>query len=408
MQLVPALARNPLVEYVRLVVPRSAISTHNLQSYQTARLEVSALDQLDLQRWLAPVVIQTGGAFYRNRLRNALLRRLVPPYIERMEAARLWKHSRDVDVVYVFWPSGRAYHPAQAPIVCTYQDTTLLDFPEILGSPATEQERRRAQGWLQNVARIVVSSQAAHERLIHHFGASLAETRLIYHNISPQISAPSTVSVDAIARLPARYLLYPANTNPHKNHDMLLIAWARFARRQEMPLVLTGEGTQVLKADWNPAHTTYWQQDRLIGLVHRLGLKEGQDFFALGYLSDAALAALTQRATALVMPSLSEGGGSYPVEEALMAGVPVICSDIPVMREHLGQRSVQIVWFDPLSVESIVAGLNELVDHYDLYKRSAMMGKSAPRPSWDDVAAQYVAVFQEAAAARSQAHPEIV
>ena len=33
------------------------------------------------------------------------------------------------------------------------------------------------------------------------------------------------------------------------------------------------------------------------------------------------------------MSSLDEGGDSYPVEEALSVCIPVLCSDIPVMRK---------------------------------------------------------------------------
>ena len=100
-------------------------------------------------------------------------------------------------------------------------------------------------------------------------------------------------------------------------------------------------------------------------------------------------------AAALVMPSLNEGGGEFPVEEALAAGTPVLCSDIPVMREHLAQRTATIGWFDPESVDSLVGALHELVADYGARRASAIAGRTDPRPSWDDVAAQYVDVFTE-------------
>src|SRR5258708_22192828 len=93
------------------------------------------------------------------------------------------------------------------------------------------------------------------------------------------------------------------------------------------------------------------------------------------------------------MPTLSEGGGSYPVEEALTLGVPVLCSDIPVMREHMSQHSAKIGWFDPLSIDSIVNALDDCIDHYPTYKESALKGMSDLRPSWDDIADQYFSVF---------------
>ncbi|MCC6803490.1 MAG: hypothetical protein IT319_11450, partial [Anaerolineae bacterium] len=159
---------------------------------------------------------------------NALLRRLLPPYIARIEAAELWKHSADCDVVYAFWPHGRPFQAAQAAVVCTYQDTTFLDFPEILGGSASLRERDYAESWLNGAARVVVSSKAVQQRLTFHFGERFADVRVIHHNILPEQGRNFTPAKPQ--HLPERYILYPANINPHKNHDMLLIAWARFSR----------------------------------------------------------------------------------------------------------------------------------------------------------------------------------
>jgi glycosyltransferase involved in cell wall biosynthesis len=134
----------------------------------------------------------------------------------------------------------------------------------------------------------------------------------------------------------------------------------------------------------------------VVGLIKRKQLQQDEDFYALGYLADDYVLPLIERATALIMPSLAEGGGSYPVEEALSLGVPVLCSDIPVMREHLAGRSAKIAWFDPESPESILRAINDLFDNYDEYKRTALNAIRDHRYTWDDIAAQYVRVFQSA------------
>lgn len=129
-----------------------------------------------------------------------------------------------------------------------------------------------------------------------------------------------------------------------------------------------------------------------MGLARRLGLEPGRNLFAPGYVSDAQLKGLMQQALALVMPSLSEGGGSYPVEEALMAGVPVLCSDIPVMREHVGSR--QVIWFDPYSVDSLVSAIETLFTRYAQHRELAQQNMSAARPTWGQIGSNYVDVFQ--------------
>jgi hypothetical protein len=117
-------------------------------------------------------------------------------------------------------------------------------------------------------------------------------------------------------------LLYPANLNAHKNRETLLIAWARFPDRERMPLVFVGEYTQALRPDWELRRSTYWLHDHLFGLVRRIGLQYGPDFYALGYVSDGQMEHIMRGAWGMIMPSLSEGGGSYPVEEALTYGIP--------------------------------------------------------------------------------------
>jgi glycosyltransferase involved in cell wall biosynthesis len=56
---------------------------------------------------------------------------------------------------------------------------------------------------------------------------------------------------------------------------------------------------------------------------------------ALSSPSDRAMAALLRGARALLLPSLAEGFG-LPVAEALAVGVPVLCSDLPALRESGG------------------------------------------------------------------------
>ena len=82
--------------------------------------------------------------------------------------------------------------------------------------------------------------------------------------------------------------------------------------------------------------TAYATELRLLAA----GLGVGERFQLLGYVSDERLRELYRGARAMVFPSRYEGFGLPPLQ-AQAAGVPVVASDIPVLREVLGEGA----WF---------------------------------------------------------------
>lgn len=105
--------------------------------------------------------------------------------------------------------------------------------------------------------------------------------------------------------LPSEYLLFVGASGPRKGLDWLLTAHA--TAPDLPPLVFSGPGT-------------FTESER----VHRLG-----------YLSEVDLRHVVAGAAALVLPSRDEGFG-LPVLEALACDIPVVCSDIPALREISG------------------------------------------------------------------------
>jgi glycosyltransferase involved in cell wall biosynthesis len=67
-------------------------------------------------------------------------------------------------------------------------------------------------------------------------------------------------------------------------------------------------------------------------IITELGLGDRVDI--RGYVDDAELRTIYEGATALIFPSRYEGFGLPPLQ-ALAARVPVIASDLPVLREVL-------------------------------------------------------------------------
>ncbi len=150
------------------------------------------------------------------------------------------------------------------------------------------------------------------------------------------------------------YLFYPANFWPHKNHIRLLQAFKIVADRLEttIRLVLTGN------IDSN--------QGKLIkNCVQELGL-EGQVHFA-GVLTDAQMYATYKNALAVVIPTLYEAG-SFPLIEAILMNVAVVCSNVTSLPETIGDPNFT---FDPNSIEQMSNRMYDVITD-DSYRERAI------------------------------------
>jgi glycosyltransferase involved in cell wall biosynthesis len=170
--------------------------------------------------------------------------------------------------------------------------------------------------------------------------------------------------------LPARYVLYPANMWPHKNHARLLDAFAALDD-PDLWLVLTGQ--------------TYGRERLLAG---RARVRH------LGHLPGAELAGLYRGATALVFPSLFEGFGLPPLE-AMACAVPVAASTGGSIGEVCGDAALL---FDPHETEAITAAIGRVTRDEPLRARLRAAGPPhAARFTWEAAARRHVEAYEQVA-----------
>ncbi len=158
------------------------------------------------------------------------------------------------------------------------------------------------------------------------------------------------------------YLLTVATTEPRKNLDRLAEAYRQSRISETHDLVILGRlgwGTSV------PGIET------------------------LSGLNDEMLVAAYAGATAVVLTSLYEGFG-LPVVEAMQSGVPVVCSDIPVLREVTGGRARFV---DPLSIDSIADALIQATSSPDPVNPGYQEWARATW-SWDKTVADLVQLYR--------------
>jgi glycosyltransferase involved in cell wall biosynthesis len=287
------------------------------------------------------------------------------------------------DLVWLPWlHRHRIPWSLQDKVIASLHDITLVEFPGILDERRRRNEQETVRRWLASSARIVVSSNTTAKTLARMFGCTLDRVRVI--PLSGQHVRPQ--AIDSGVSWPfsgSPYLICPANTNLHKNHEVLFSGIAR--SNVTYPLVLTGGGTDF----WL---SSYPRAVELRKRAEEAGLEWNRSLFGLGYLADPAYYSLLGSAWALVMPTLAEGGGSFPVAEAMQTGIPVIASDIPVMREWVDRMAGRILWFDPSSPDALATTLAELDRNYPTYKKVAVEQiRTMTSRSWADVAADYAA-----------------
>jgi len=127
------------------------------------------------------------------------------------------------------------------------------------------------------------------------------------------------------------YFIVLATIEPRKNHLLLLHLWRRMAADTAMPprLIIAGRRG--------------WENEMVVDMLERCEAI-ADAVVERPLVPDAELGRLLRGARALLLPSFAEGYG-LPVAEALAAGTPVICSDLPALREIGGDVPE---YFDPM------------------------------------------------------------
>ncbi|MGY2803717.1 FkbM family methyltransferase [Bradyrhizobium sp. USDA 4506] len=240
------------------------------------------------------------------------------------------------------------------PSVLNLHDLQHLHFPENFLPSDIEARNRLYRRSASLADAIVVSSDFVRNDLVTQMQVPPAKVFTVPVTWDPRVIAGlSAFSVeDAIAqyKLPSRYVVYPAQFWPHKNHARLVQA-LRIVRDKrpnaDLKLVFTGYRGH---SGWPAVKAT----------IEKLGL--GPHVMCLDHVPVDHLAAIYKGALYCVMPSTFEAS-SYPVIEAQVLGVPAMCSNVTSLPE-LMQGGAGLL-FDPFDVEDIAAKMLQWLDDPD-------------------------------------------
>lgn len=311
------------------------------------------------------------------------------------EEFRFWietvvsQHS--ADAVYIPYPYLSSCPELPIPKVVTFHDFNYKRF-DTLNEDIRDVVERELPRWLRESVPVVSSRFIADEFSGYH--PEIAQrVREVPLGIGPQPKWNETqwARFRQQHRIPERYILTPGWLAPHKNLVLLLEALAILRQHGiQIPCIFTGPNSAQLGA-LTTASDSYPR--RMIHVARALGLRYGTDFCGVGEVEDLELEMLYAHAAAMVMPTLYESVG-LPVPEAMRARCPVICSNIPALREVLdrvGPGSART--FNPLDPNSLAAAL-----------RTDLQNPNSSRARADQALGQVSDAFDPRKTAQGYAH----
>jgi len=278
-----------------------------------------------------------------------------------------------LDVVHVTAPvvppTGRT------PMVATVHDLFPVTRPELLTSRGARLLRRGLE-IIRDTAAVVMVPTEVVAADCRAFGIDANRLRVVPWGATPV--DPQPAEVDALRvryDIDGPYVLFVGTLEPRKNLARLVQAVARLGR-DDLTLVVAGpEG---------------WGED--LPDPSAAGVRA----VLTGHVPSADLPALMAGAAAFCFPSLAEGFG-LPVLEAMVAGAPVVTSAGTACAEVAGDAALLV---DPLDVDSLAGGLDQVLDDADLADRLRAAGRArAATFTWSAVADAAVAAYTDTAGA---------
>jgi alpha-1,3-rhamnosyl/mannosyltransferase len=298
--------------------------------------------------------------------------------IARISAEITWLAARTRGVDLVHHAGGTAPPLRGAPYVLTVHDLQPLE------SSVTHSRVKRTYLGLAippsvRAARLVITpSEFVRRSVLARLGADPDRVLVIPHGVDVLATATPADVITKRYRLDGPVVLYPAVTYPHKNHKVLVDAFAAVVEQHPDAILVLPGG----RGD---------EEDRVRAQIERLGLTARVR--RTGRISAADVAGLYHAAAVVAVPSRYEGFG-LPAVEAMAYGAPLVAAAATALPEVVGDAGVLV---DPDDVDGWAQAIGGLLDAPEEAARLAALGRTrVGRYSWAANAAALVDTYRSA------------
>jgi len=235
---------------------------------------------------------------------------------------------------------------SKIPSAVTIPDLQHEYFPEFFNSDVLAWRKRNYRPSVHLADAIFTLSEYSKATLVEKLGAEASKVSVIDLDVDPEFREPSSpAAAQAFQKLnlPPKYIYYPANYWPHKNHANLLRAVdiLRKGGHPDISLVLTGSRNGAAEIQ---------RQAAKLGLQRHVRL--------LDYQPRDVIAEIYRHARVLAFISRFEGFG-IPILEAFHSGCPVVCSASCSCPEIAGDAALLVDETEPAVIAGAVARVLE-------------------------------------------------
>jgi glycosyltransferase involved in cell wall biosynthesis len=241
---------------------------------------------------------------------------------------------------------------------------------------------------VQESLKIIAGSDSTKNKIMNHFKIGKEKIVTVYAGVDKLFFSKAKKKFDlkvgekVLERYKIRrpFVLYIGNAFPYKNLPVVLEA-LKLTRKKINFVYVSSRDTFVAE---------------LANRAADLGMRD--QLIISGFVPDEDLAALYRLAECLVFPSLSEGFG-LPGVEAMAAGCPVVCSNIPVFKEVYGDAAT---YFDPKKPKEIAEKIEFIIHNSEFRIQQTKKGFGQVRKySWKSLALETLNIYKGLTAQKS-------
>jgi len=249
-------------------------------------------------------------------------------------------------------------HGAKGTITVFVHDTIPLDFPQFQREGSVDRFRAFLRQTGARADLVVYNSEHTKHSAETWFSKWRRIPPGVVAHLGVDLPDPSHLTADFETNAP--YFVTVGTIEPRKNHELLLDIWEGFGPDAPRLFVCGARG---------------WKNEDVFMRLD--AMSENGPVIELSELTDQALADLIAGSKGLLFPSLAEGYGLPPIEAAAL-GVPVVCNDLPVYRETLGDIPVYAAVSDRYLWERTI---RKLASNLSGQPDNAL--KTSVPPDWD-------------------------